>query len=268
MTEGRDESPIPRAQRHLLLADLDGALYQLFSITFVGDGIFVNFPYHPDAPGAVCRAPVEPTGAVAVNLDAVTSTTTHRVKYAHHVDGRAHFSQDRKIYTRIVNQARRLDEDIPHMFTMSLQGLDQFAPLATVKRRYTPSRFTLDGYRDHPRLEITGRWFAQPSDLVDKTTNPVDLEVDGVRLSDGLALAAPAGSPLADGLLVMNGSLEDGLAVTADSLLLFMGGFSPGLGHGTPGDLVMLTYPDIAEATNRPSLDYSPGTLADPLRDR
>ena len=47
-----------------------------------------------------------PALAVAVNLDAVTSTTTYRIKYVHHVDGRAHFSQDRKICTRIVNQAR------------------------------------------------------------------------------------------------------------------------------------------------------------------
>jgi hypothetical protein len=194
----------------------------------------------------------------------VTSTTTHRIKYVHHVDGRAHFSQDRKIYTRIVNQARRLDEDIPHMFTMSLQGIDQFAPLVGVKTRYTPSRFTLDGYQDYPRLRITGRWFAQPPGLVGKMTNPVALEVDGVQLPDGPALAAPAGSPLADEVLVMNGSLEDGLPVTADSFLLFMGGLSPGLGHGTAGSLVMLAYPDIAETTDRTSLDYSPGILVKP----
>ena len=50
MTEGRDARPGPRAQRHLLLADLDGTLYQLFSVTFTRDGIFVSFPYHPDAP--------------------------------------------------------------------------------------------------------------------------------------------------------------------------------------------------------------------------
>ena len=85
------------------------------------------------------------------------------------------------------------------MFTMNLQGLERFAPLAKVKTRYTPSRFTLDGYREHPWLQITGRWFAQPSDLVDTMINPVELEVDGVRLSDGLALAAPTGSPIADG---------------------------------------------------------------------
>ena len=68
----------------------------------------------------------------------------------------------------------------------------------------------------------------------------------------------------AGGVLVMNGSLEDSLAVTADSLLLFMGGFSPGLGHGTSGDLVILTHPDIADTTDRPSLDYLPGTLVEP----
>ena len=33
------------------------------------------------------------------------------------------------------------------MFTMNLQGMERFAPLAKVKTRYTPSRFTLDGYR-------------------------------------------------------------------------------------------------------------------------
>jgi len=103
-----------------------------------------------------------------------------------------------------------------------------------VKTRYTPSRFTLDGYRDYPRLQITGRWFAQPSGLVDKMTNPVALEVDGVQLSDGLALAAAAGSPLPDGVLMMNGSLEDGLPVTVNSFLLFMGGFFPASGRGRP----------------------------------
>ncbi len=68
------------------------------------------------------------------------------------------------------------------MTTMSLQGIGQFAPLAGVKTRYTPSRFTLDGYQDYPRLQITGRWFAQPPGLVDGMTNPVALEVDGVPL--------------------------------------------------------------------------------------
>jgi hypothetical protein len=36
----------------------------------------------------------------------------------------------------------------------------------------------------------------------------------------------------------MTGSLEDGLAVTADSLLLFIGGLSPDLGHSEAGSLV------------------------------
>ncbi len=88
--------------------------------------------------------------------------------------------------------------------------------------------------------------------------------MDGVELADGLAIAAPDGSPLADGVLVINASLEDPLAVTQDSLLLFMGGFSPGIGHGTAGELLMLTYPDIATSTGRPSLDYSPGVLVEP----
>jgi len=263
MTDGVAQQPVPRGSRHLILADLDGVLYQLFSITFGNTGVYVHFPYHPDAPGAACRAPVDPTGVLAANLDRVTSTTTQRVKYSHHVDGRSHFSQDGKILTKITSQARPLDEDIPYMFTIDLQGVERFEALPKAKTKYKPSRFTLDGYRVHPRLHIVARWFAQSSAQVNTMSNPVTVEVDGIEL-DGLALAAPDGSPLADGLLVMNASLEDALAVTQDSLLLFMGGFSPGLGRGTAGELVMLTYPDIATSTDRPSLDYSPGTLVEP----
>jgi hypothetical protein len=54
----------------------------------------------------------------------------------------------------------------------------------------------------------------------------------GVHLSNGLALAGPAGSPLAGGVLVMNGSLEDSLAVTAASRLLLMGGSRQASGTG------------------------------------
>ena len=66
-------------------------------------------------------------------------------------------------------------------------------------------------------------------------TNPVALEVDAVQLPDGLALAAPCGVAARRGALAMNGSPEDGLPVTADSFLLFMGGFSPASGMGRPG---------------------------------
>jgi hypothetical protein len=38
----------------------------------------------------------------------------------------------------------------------------------------------------------------------------------------------------------------------------------PASGMGTAGSLLMLTYPDIAETTGRPSLDYLPGTLVKP----
>ncbi len=172
MTDGLPRRPVPRAARHLILAELHGVLYQLFSITFGKTGIFVHFPYHPDTPGAACRAPADPRGAVAVNLDRVTSTTTQHVKYSHHVDGGCHFSQDGKIVTTIISHARPLNEDIPYMFTIDIQGVERFEPLPKAKTRYRPSRFTLDGYREHPRLHIVTRWFARPSALVSTLNNP------------------------------------------------------------------------------------------------
>jgi hypothetical protein len=48
------------------------------------------------------------------------------VKYSHHPDGRAHFSQDGKIFTKVVRAAAPLATQRGHLFSLILQRLDLF----------------------------------------------------------------------------------------------------------------------------------------------
>ena len=54
--------------------------------------------------------------------------TSHLVKYSHHVDGRAHFSQGGKILTAIKRQSMALDKQYGHIFSLLVQGLNAVDP--------------------------------------------------------------------------------------------------------------------------------------------
>jgi hypothetical protein len=66
--------------------------------------------------------------------------SSHAVKYTHHIDGRAHFSQDGKIYTRVKRQSTRLDAIDGHVFTLKLQNFEQFKERASKDRNAPPSK--------------------------------------------------------------------------------------------------------------------------------
>jgi hypothetical protein len=48
------------------------------------------------------------------------------VKYAHHRDGEAHFSQTGRVYTHVRKRSVPLNEQIGHLWTIQLQGLNGF----------------------------------------------------------------------------------------------------------------------------------------------
>lgn len=47
--------------------------------------------------------------------------TSHKVKYSHHPDGRTHFSQDGKIFTKVIKSSASFDEVDGHLFTVQFQ---------------------------------------------------------------------------------------------------------------------------------------------------
>jgi len=75
-----------------------------FQIGFERDGsLFIHFPYFRHRIGILSSAEIPATGErkVDVSLEHGGKVTSHLIKYSHHTDGRAHFSQDGKIFTAI-----------------------------------------------------------------------------------------------------------------------------------------------------------------------
>jgi hypothetical protein len=73
----------------------------------------------------------------------------NRVKYAHHMDGEAHFSQDGKVQTRVRKRANLLNDCAGHLFTVQLQGLHDFAKfsdseLRKRRRMYVSLRYSYE----------------------------------------------------------------------------------------------------------------------------
>jgi hypothetical protein len=85
----------------------------IFQIMFLRDGsLIVNFPYGRHSKGllSICNIPAGQATA-QISLVQQGKCTSHKIKYTHHRDGRAHFSQDGKISTAGV---RFRDDPCPH----------------------------------------------------------------------------------------------------------------------------------------------------------
>lgn len=77
----------------------------------------------------------------------------HRVKYSHHVDGEAHFSQDGKILTKIRRRANSLPSHGGHIFTVQLQGLTDFQKVKDTD------------LAKKDRVVVSMRWESEPTSL-------------------------------------------------------------------------------------------------------
>src|SRR5262249_32456027 len=93
-----------------------------------GGSLFVNFPYFRPRTGILAAATSPGNGqrTSEVNFQVGEKIASHLVKYAHHPDGRAHFSQDGKVRTAIKRQSIALERQQGHIFSALFQGLDAF----------------------------------------------------------------------------------------------------------------------------------------------
>lgn len=103
-------------------------------------GYYVHLPYFAHTQGVLQKAVFElPRGGEGIiRLREGGTTTSMRVKFAHHASGEAHFSQDRGVYTSIRTRTARLRECGPHVFTVHVFGADGFS-LARQKDFAAPS---------------------------------------------------------------------------------------------------------------------------------
>lgn len=119
------------ANRFVVLFKAEGQYRKLFSVQFErrasGLGYYVHLPYFAHAQGLLANIVIEPGGGpTQIDFRATGTTTTERLKYSHHPDGRAHFSQDDKALTRVVTNTRPLSDHGDHLFTVNFWGVDTF----------------------------------------------------------------------------------------------------------------------------------------------
>ena len=82
--------------------------------------IFASFPYLSGKRGLLSVAVFPPghTGKVEASFGEAARSTSHLVKYSHHPDGKAHFSQDGLIRNEVRRQSFRLDGPIGYVFQL------------------------------------------------------------------------------------------------------------------------------------------------------
>ena len=144
----------------------DGHRHKIFQLLFGKDGsMYVTFPYFQHSKGILAEVTVDgPPGTTAqVDLARTGKVASHLVKYSHHPDGEAHFSQHGKILTVIRRRSVPLIEQDGHIFTVLIQGLRAFDSVGnTTEHKVSSKRTTLTfAVKDKfPRaIRFIGRWY-------------------------------------------------------------------------------------------------------------
>lgn len=226
------------AEKHTFSLLCGRAYHKLFKIQFNrNDGsLFVHVPYYRDCEGivAVCTLPAGNYRDVVVNLTDDGRVTSHRVKYSHHPDGRAHFSQDARVLTTIRRNSEPLHGFTGHVFTLQVQGPSEFAALRDPDRpRRTSTEHdhlvSLRGDGASTTFKFVGEWTSTArfaDQLVHGDVGPNVLVGDDSERPDIALLVGPApGRPPEAHFLMITCQQTDVLMTNEESCLVLIGGF-------------------------------------------
>lgn len=232
----------------------------VFLLQFSKKGMFVHFPFHPASPGLLSRGTVQPD-STQMDLRPEGAVTSHRVKYSHHLDGSAHFSQDGRIRTKVRNEAQPLTGQAPHLFSVDVQGLDHLArpydEWDRLRVKYGDTYFEFQQEQFPDSVHVVARWIrVNEVDALATVRNPVTIL--GGREREAAACAPPVGSDLHGGVLLFEASARDPVEGDGDFLLLFVGGFDETAGDASqPGSALVLIYPTQPDR-ELPNIDWTP----------
>jgi hypothetical protein len=135
-----------------------------FQVFFGRDGsLFISFPYFRHRIGILSASAIPANGAQEskVDLEHGGKVTSHLVKYSHHPDGRAHFSQTGKIVTAIKRQSIALDTQHGHMFSLLIQGFGALDVAEAETDTAPTSKRHVINFEAEPTqaVKFVGRWF-------------------------------------------------------------------------------------------------------------
>ena len=192
-----------RTDRCVFTVEVNSKQYKILQIMFGKDGsLYVNFPYYKHKEGltSLVKIPANIAYPTDVELNPGGKATTHLVKYSHHPDGRAHFSQDGRVRSTVRKQSVPLTEIDEHLFTIKLQGLDEFEIVKpNVTKNRSTKRKTVNLRFDNIQPEafkILG-WWSSRANLVGRIKISANnfiyecMSRDGKHRSFGVLLANP-----------------------------------------------------------------------------
>jgi hypothetical protein len=204
-----------------------------FQIVFWRDGsLFITFPYFPHRIGLLSSTSIPATGMreAQVNLEHGGMVTSHLVKYSHHTDGRAHFSQTGKIRTAVKRQSVALDRQHGHIFSLLIQGLKGLDIAHPVKDVGASKKRVVVDFEIEPAetIKFVGRWFdvnRMRFNNPTPTIGPTLLTLDGNGIQRNACLFA---SPLANARHILAITCETIPSLGPEpEIFLFQGGFDP-----------------------------------------
>lgn len=230
-----------------------GTRHKILQIFFGRDrSLFVNFPYFQQRTGILAVATYPPGREVEqINLEFGGKVASHLVKYSHHPDGRAHFSQDGKVRTEIKTQSVPLSVASSYLFSIIIQGASAFEVAHDKKDvGHSPKRTVLNFDLQHPTpdkaIKFAGHWYGLDALRFDRANIPsigpliTTTDPSGV-MRNAFLVASPHEN--ADHVLALNCELIPKLSDEPETLV-FYGGFDPHFHDvSKPATFLAFVYP-------------------------
>jgi len=265
------------AKSATIIVETPRGTWQICQVGFLPNGhTIVQWPYVPSNSGLLSIGQLTPKSESEQNISLLyhARRTNHKVKYSHPLDGKAHFSQDRKVFTEIRRQSFSTIENIGQMFFLSAFNIDRFKPF----ERRKPKRAYLIFRSKEPItcVSIQGVWWRKEGIL--QNTLP-DIESIGPtsftrlrktgELDHWQFLASPYKSRNQHSLLMLKCIPQPALEGVIHPAIIFMGGLN---NHETMAgrassvihrEIMVAQYPpllnDQSDFERIPSIDFVPG---------
>jgi hypothetical protein len=195
------------------------------------------------------------------------------VKYSHHPDGTALFSQDGRVLSQVRKKSIPLAKQEGHLFTTQFQYLKAFEAANKVKGhdKYDPKRCVINfsfENKEPDGIKIVGRWYALKELLRRRLVNDgprvfgpqIQCMTDAGKAYKGFLLSPKVGNPMHEFGLLLTCEGVPKLNQSQQTCLTFIGGFDPpSVINNLAVDISMLalSYP----ASNYEELRTSVGSI-------
>jgi hypothetical protein len=230
------------AETYVIAVASRGLRHLVLQVRFArSDGsLFVSFPYFHDSNGLISHVTWPPNLQPPTDLSLIPGgkVTSHLVKYSHHPDGMALFTQDGRVRSVVRKQAVPLKAASGHLFTVQIQGLSGFRRAARPKDqpKVSPTRTVLDfDFRENEpqAIKFVGSWYSHAQLRASITGQPpngvlgpiamVQSPKGGIHLA--YLLSPASGSPLQGYVLLLTCEAIPLLDKSGGSALTMMAGF-------------------------------------------